>query len=151
MTNIETIPVYLKNYGFEQILDKYILTYLRVRIMIERKDAFSHGNNRKTRNVFMYTVLLADDEPAVLDALTAGIPWAQLGVDKILTAADGIQALDVLASSHADLLITDIMMPCSSLRRSVANIPKSTASFYLLTVNLSMPKKHCSWAWKTTC
>lgn len=79
--------------------------------MIERKVAFSHGNNRKTRNIFMYTVLLADDEPAVLDALTAGISWAQLGVDKILTAADGIQALDVLASSHVDLLITDIMMP----------------------------------------
>ena len=59
----------------------------------------------------MYTILLTDDEQAVLDALTTGIFWEQLGVNKLLTATDGVQALEMLKEHHVDLLITDIRMP----------------------------------------
>lgn len=59
----------------------------------------------------MYTVLLADDEQAVLDTLTASVQWQLLGIDRILTAADGIQALEQLQKEKVDLLITDIRMP----------------------------------------
>ncbi len=58
----------------------------------------------------MYTVLLTDDEPAILKALSDRIPWQQFGVDA-LTAADGLEALDVMKDKRVDLLITDIRMP----------------------------------------
>lgn len=59
----------------------------------------------------MYTVLLADDEKVVTDSLQSSIPWAELGVETILTANDGLQALQMLSAIHIDLLVTDIRMP----------------------------------------
>lgn len=59
----------------------------------------------------MYNILLVDDEQNVLDALSAGSFWKQLGVDKLLTASDGTMALNILKEQHIDLLITDICMP----------------------------------------
>ena len=59
----------------------------------------------------MYTVLLVDDETSMLDTLIQGIHWQQYGVDSVLTAQDGLQALDILSGKHVDLLITDIKMP----------------------------------------
>lgn len=59
----------------------------------------------------MYTVLLVDDETAVCESLQQSIHWQQYGVDTILTASDGLQALEVLADHAVDLLITDIRMP----------------------------------------
>ncbi|ODR28293.1 response regulator transcription factor [Eisenbergiella tayi] len=59
----------------------------------------------------MYTILLVDDEKSVLNTLTSSIQWQQFGVEKILTATDGIQALNIMQKNHTDLLITDIRMP----------------------------------------
>lgn len=59
----------------------------------------------------MYTVLLIDDEPSVLESLSTEIHWQQLGVGTILTAADGIQALEIMSHQSVNLLITDIQMP----------------------------------------
>lgn len=59
----------------------------------------------------MYTVLLTDDEQAVLDVLTSSIPWTALGVNLVLTATDGCRALEIVNHTHIDLLITDIRMP----------------------------------------
>jgi two-component system response regulator YesN len=59
----------------------------------------------------MYTVLLTDDENSVLDILKSSISWYTLGVDKVLTASDGKQALEIMENCRVDLLITDIRMP----------------------------------------
>lgn len=59
----------------------------------------------------MYTVMLVDDEQAVLDTLTQTIQWQPLGVNTILTATDGRQALSEMQENKVDLLITDIKMP----------------------------------------
>lgn len=59
----------------------------------------------------MYTILLVDDEATMLETLVQGIHWQQYGIDSVLTAQDGLQALDTLAATHIDLLITDIKMP----------------------------------------
>ena len=60
----------------------------------------------------MYHVLLADDEKNITQWLSESIPWANLGVDEVYTAGDGLQALDILQGPHLiDLLITDIRMP----------------------------------------
>lgn len=59
----------------------------------------------------MYTVLLADDESSILENLKTCIPWHQFGINTVLTASDGIQALQLLECQHVDLLMTDIQMP----------------------------------------
>lgn len=59
----------------------------------------------------MYTVLLADDEESVLTILKSSIDWQGLGVDTLLTAANGQIALELLSQRTIDLLVTDIRMP----------------------------------------
>lgn len=59
----------------------------------------------------MYTVLLTDDEKSVTESLKNNVPWVNLGVETILTASDGYQAMDILNKNLVDLLITDIRMP----------------------------------------
>lgn len=59
----------------------------------------------------MYTVLLVDDEPNVLEILKESISWNELGVDFVITAKDGRAALSIVENSKVDLIITDIKMP----------------------------------------
>ena len=59
----------------------------------------------------MFTVLLADDEDSVLEVLKCSIHWQELGVDKLLTAPDGMAALELFEQQQIDLLVTDIRMP----------------------------------------
>lgn len=75
----------------------------------ERAAVYVCRNNRG--DIKMYTILLTDDEPIILDSLTNNIHWQQLGVNTILTASDGNQALEIMSCQKVDLLITDIQMP----------------------------------------
>ena len=59
----------------------------------------------------MYTILLADDEESVLEVLRTGIGWQELGVGTLLSAMDGITALEQFERYRIDLLIADIRMP----------------------------------------
>lgn len=59
----------------------------------------------------MYSVLLVDDEENVIEILKSTIQWQELGVEVLLTAQDGQQALNILDKQQIDLLITDINMP----------------------------------------
>lgn len=59
----------------------------------------------------MFTVLLVDDEPTILKALSTCIPWQQFGIGSVLTASDGLKALDIISDQTVHLLITDIKMP----------------------------------------
>ena len=61
--------------------------------------------------IFMYHVLLADDEESVLNVLRTSIDWQGLGIETLLTANDGLAALEVFERQQIDLLITDIRMP----------------------------------------
>lgn len=79
----------------------------------------------------MYTILLIDDEPTILETLSTTICWQQFGVDTLLTASDGCQALDIMSHQKVDLLITDIKMP---------NMDGLTL---LKEVRVSHPDTHC--------
>lgn len=59
----------------------------------------------------MFTVLIVDDEKSIIDSLKHDIPWTNLGVETVLSASDGAQALEKTKANHIDLLITDIRMP----------------------------------------
>lgn len=71
-------------------------------------------------------ILLADDDEAIREMIR--YPLEQEGFD-VVVAADGVQALDILARTQVDLLILDIMMPrldglevCRRVR-ATSNVP----------------------------
>ena len=59
----------------------------------------------------MYRVLLADDDPSILETLSTTVCWQQFGVDALFTASDGCRVLEIMSEHQVDLLITDIKMP----------------------------------------
>jgi CheY-like chemotaxis protein len=54
------------------------------------------------------SILLVDDEPVLLDIVRE---WFQSMVAQVFCAADGAEALQVLAERRIDLVITDVRMP----------------------------------------
>jgi CheY-like chemotaxis protein len=56
----------------------------------------------------MKCVLVVDDEPLILDLLQT---FLQDEGFEVLTAPDGVAALETLTRSRVDLVITDTMMP----------------------------------------
>ena len=77
----------------------------------------------------MKTVLVVDDEPSVLFALSEGLADRRRGL-KIVTAANGREALSLLESAPVDLVLTDLRMPemdgfelLAHLRRSFPGLP----------------------------
>lgn len=53
-------------------------------------------------------ILVADDEPPVVQIIRANL---ELEGYQVVTAYDGVQALEKAKAEHPDLLILDIMMP----------------------------------------
>ncbi|OLN31223.1 Nitrogen regulation protein NtrX [Desulfovibrio sp. DV] len=64
------------------------------------------------------TILVVDDDPHILEVLEVRLVSA--GYD-VITATDGLEALDVLSRKTVRLVISDIRMPawtgCGCLRR----------------------------------
>nr|WP_255500756.1 response regulator [Caulobacter sp. 17J80-11] len=54
------------------------------------------------------TVLVVDDEALILDLIATALEEAGY---RVLRAAHGIKAMDVLAAERPDLIVTDYMMP----------------------------------------
>lgn len=59
----------------------------------------------------MYKVLLVDDERLELNTLKNYVEWKKLGIEKVYTAINGFQALDIAQKKHPDIVFTDIRMP----------------------------------------
>jgi CheY-like chemotaxis protein len=56
----------------------------------------------------LYTVLVADDDPLLLEVVARIL--AEPGYT-VLTASDGFEVIRILADRHVDLLIADVRMP----------------------------------------
>lgn len=59
----------------------------------------------------MYTVLVAEDEFEVREAIVSGTDWAGLGFRVAESAENGQEAWELFAKGPPDLLLTDIRMP----------------------------------------
>lgn len=77
----------------------------------------------------MKTVLVVDDEPTVLFALSEGLVDKKKGL-KVATAGNGKEAVALLESERVDLVLTDLRMPdmdgfelLTYIRRKFANLP----------------------------
>jgi two-component system, sensor histidine kinase and response regulator len=67
----------------------------------------------------MLTVLVADDEFAVLEVMSVALAGAGY---RVLKAGDGIDALRILISQPCDLIVTDETMPGLSGHQLIAAI-----------------------------
>ena len=64
----------------------------------------------------MLKVIIADDEARVCSLIKMLIDWEGLGLTLSGTAANGVEALELVEQCNPDILITDIRMPgCSGL------------------------------------
>lgn len=64
----------------------------------------------------MYTVLLIDDEPSILEGLKKIIAWEEYGVSQVYTVTTAEQALSIMEREQISIMITDVcMQPVSGL------------------------------------
>ena len=58
----------------------------------------------------MYRVLIVDDERIIRLGMKKAVDWEWAGVDQVLTAGSGEEALEILSGQDIQILITDILM-----------------------------------------
>ena len=59
----------------------------------------------------MYSMIIADDEPVILDGLCRMLDWNELGISIAGQFSSGDEVIDFLKDNSCDILITDIKMP----------------------------------------
>lgn len=59
----------------------------------------------------MLRLLIVDDEEIIRESLAAIADWPQIGYELVGTAANGMDAYDILRDEYPDVVITDIRMP----------------------------------------
>ena len=67
--------------------------------------------NVKERVVFMYRVMIIDDEKALRSLLKASVNWEKMGLEIAGEAASGIEAINTIDKFHPDIIFVDIRMP----------------------------------------
>lgn len=78
------------------------------------------------------TLLIVDDIPYTANELSQRIHWAAAGIDRVLTAYSGQEALDTVRREKVDLLITDIRMPGLSGLELVARLADENPDIKML-------------------
>ena len=59
----------------------------------------------------MYNIILADDEPIIVNGIQNFINWKELNCQICATFSNGLSAYEYLMQNSVDILITDIRMP----------------------------------------
>ena len=59
----------------------------------------------------LYTVIVADDEDELREAVCTMVPWQEYGFKLLGSASNGLDALQMVEQYEPDLLLTDIRMP----------------------------------------
>lgn len=57
-------------------------------------------------------LLIIDDENITREGIVEGMPWNEIGIDRILQADDGTSAMEVVSQFRPDIILTDVRMPC---------------------------------------
>jgi len=82
----------------------------------------------------LYTVVVADDEDELREAVCTMTPWKKLGFQLVGSASNGLDALQLVEDLEPDLLLTDIRMPFISgieLARQVREVRPTTDIVFL--------------------
>lgn len=82
----------------------------------------------------MYTIVVADDEAEIRQALIRRVDWQSVGFTVVGEAENGAEALELVEKLEPDLLLTDIRMPFISgieLARQVREVRPATQIAFL--------------------
>lgn len=82
----------------------------------------------------MYTIVVADDEAELRQAIIRRVNWEEIGFTVVAEAENGAEALEFVEQLEPDLLLTDIRMPFVSgieLARQVRDIRPTTQIAFL--------------------
>lgn len=82
----------------------------------------------------MYTIVVADDEAELRQAIIRRVNWEEIGFTVVAEAENGAEALEFVEQLEPDLLLTDIRMPFVSgieLARQVREIRPTTQIAFL--------------------
>ena len=82
----------------------------------------------------MYSIIFADDEEQLRQAIVKKIDWESIGFKLVGEADNGAEALDLVEKLKPDVLLTDIQMPFVSgieLARQVREVHPSTQIAFL--------------------
>ena len=58
----------------------------------------------------MYKALVVDDEKMIRMGIKGGIPWKEIGIGEVYTAASAREALLLIEEHRPEILLTDISM-----------------------------------------
>lgn len=85
----------------------------------------------------MYQVLIADDEPSVIESLEESLDWGALGLELAGSVGSGREAWEFCRREKVDIVILDIRMPglnglelCEKLRKESEEIQLIIISGY---------------------
>ena len=59
----------------------------------------------------MTGLLLVEDEEAIKEKLMKNVPWADYGLEPVLGASNGLEALDLIEKHPIKIMVTDVQMP----------------------------------------
>lgn len=62
----------------------------------------------------MYSIIVIDDEPTILQGLCSAVSWAEYGFETVVSANSAAEALEFMNKQHFDIMVTDICMPNKS-------------------------------------
>ena len=71
----------------------------------------AEGGPLAVDEVYMYRLLIVDDEPLVQVGIKSMLDWNSYDIEVAGTAPNGQAALKLIAEKHPDIVITDIKMP----------------------------------------
>lgn len=56
-------------------------------------------------------LLIADDDEQIRSGIEQGIDWAAVGIQQVITASNGLEALQRFAEQSPEIVLTDVRMP----------------------------------------
>ncbi len=59
----------------------------------------------------MYKAMIVDDEITIREGIHKNCNWEKYGIDKVYTARNGQEALEIIRNAQPDIVITDVKMP----------------------------------------
>lgn len=83
----------------------------------------------------MYKVFIVDDEPFIVEGLYDIVDWPLFGLEIVGHAENGLQALEALKTTPADLLITDISMPVMDGLSLISEVRKLHAEMKVIILS----------------
>ena len=83
----------------------------------------------------MLKMIIADDEPIILDGITQSIDWGSFGIQVAGAAKNGIEALEIARKSSPDIILTDIKMPGLSGLDFIRELKKVKSDFKIILIS----------------